>query len=54
MKQKQKAKCFQMPIAIYASLPAAARQDIRDRLIACGYIRTVETLNKFMHKSWEE
>jgi len=50
---KLKTKCFQMPLLIYASLPDEVRQIIRNRLIDCGHIRTVETLNKYMFKEAE-
>jgi len=46
---KLKTKCFQMPLIIYASLPDSIRRMIRERLIDCGHVRTVETLNKYMH-----
>jgi len=47
---KLKTKCFQMPLIIYASLSDDIRSVIRKRLMDCGHIQTVETLNKYMFK----
>jgi hypothetical protein len=54
MSGKLKTKCFQMPLIIYESLDENTRFIIRSRLMDCGHIRTVERLNRYMHRERED